>query len=146
MVKLTNRQLEFLRFCIVGAINTGIDFTVFAVLYAWGVALFPAHALSYGCGIINSYILNRKWTFKNKPSEGSFEKPAIQPVKQMLQFTALNLFTLAITYEILVGVHYKWGWPMLLSRLFAIIASLVFNFAGSRLWVFRQPKLRSELG
>jgi len=149
LAKITKRQLEFLRFSVVGGINTGIDFGVFAVLFAWGVPLLPAHTLSYFCGIINSYMLNRKWTFKDKPSKPSLaqseSESTNQPVRQMLQFMVLNIFTLAVTYGLLVWFHYNWGWPMLVSRLVAVVASLTINFAGSRLWVFRQPRLRSEL-
>lgn len=144
--KITRRQLEFLRFCVVGGINTGIDFGVFAVLFAWGVPLLPAHSFSYSCGIINSFWLNRKWTFKDKPSGTSFSESgkANQPVKQMVQFTLLNLVTLIATYELLLWFHDNWGWPMLMSRLAAVVVSLAINFVGSRLWVFRQPKLSSE--
>lgn len=146
-MSIAKRQLEFLRFCVVGGINTGIDFTVFAVLFAWGVPLLPAHTLSYSCGILNSFWLNRKWTFKDNPSGSTLVKSesANQGVRQMVQFMVLNLFTLAITYGLLVWFHYTWGWPMLMSRLFAVIASLAINFVGSRLWVFRQPGLRGEL-
>ncbi|WP_407311342.1 GtrA family protein [Desulfosporosinus sp. SB140] len=147
MAKITKRQLEFLRFCVVGGINTGIDFGLFAVLFAWGVPLLPAHTLSYGCGILNSFWLNRKWTFKDKPIGRPLAKleTANQPVRQMVQFVVLNLVTLIITYELLIWFYYNWGWPMLVSRLLAVAASLAINFVGSRLWVFRQPRLRSEM-
>lgn len=152
MARITEQQLEFFRFCVVGGINTVIDFGVFAVLFAWGVPLLPAHTLSYCCGIVNSYLLNRKWTFKDKASsqslaETNFESESEftnRSLRQMLQFMVLNIFTLALTYGLLVWFHYNWGWPMLVSRLFAVAASLTINFVGSRLWVFRQPKLRSE--
>jgi putative flippase GtrA len=145
LAKITKRQLEFLRFCVVGSLNTGIDFTVFAVLFGWGVALLPAHIISYGCGILNSFWLNRKWTFKEKADRLTLESDTGRSLRQMVQFMALNLLTLGLTYELLIWVHNNWGWPMLMSRLFAIGASLAINFAGSRLWVFRQPRLRSEL-
>ncbi|MDQ7097163.1 GtrA family protein [Desulfosporosinus sp. PR] len=147
MVKLVKRHLEFFRFCVVGGINTGIDFGVFALLFAWGVPLLPAHTFSYCCGILNSFWLNRKWTFRKtaKGSSPAEAKPTNQPIRQMLQFTVLNLVTLIATYELLLWFHENWGWPMLVSRLCAIVVSLVINFAGSRLWVFRQPRLRSEM-
>lgn len=142
LIKITKRHQEFLSFCLVGGLNTGIDFAVFALLFAWEVPLLPAHVLSYGCGILNSFWLNRKWTFKDQVNRSSF---ASKSLRQMVQFIGLNLVSLALTYVLLVWVHDTWGWTMLLSRLFAITASLAINFAGSRLWVFRQPKLGSEL-
>ncbi|AFM41771.1 putative membrane protein [Desulfosporosinus acidiphilus SJ4] len=142
MVKITKRQLEFLRFCAVGGINTGIDFGVFAVLFAWGVPLLPAHTFSYSCGIVNSFWLNRRWTFKSKAGGFSPDESGTgRSFKQILQFLALNIMTLALTYGLLIWVHNNWGWPMIASRLFAVGASLAINFLGSRLWVFRQPRL-----
>ncbi|MDQ7095613.1 GtrA family protein [Desulfosporosinus sp. PR] len=131
MVKLTVRQQEFFKFCLVGVFNTGIDFTLFALLFARGVPLLPAHTLAYGSGVINSFLLNRKWTFKES---------APQPLGQLLRFVLLNLFSLAVTYELLVWFHYTWGWPLLASRALAVVASLAMNFGGSRLWVFCQPQ------
>ncbi|MGC7873144.1 GtrA family protein [Desulfosporosinus sp. SYSU MS00001] len=146
MARITKRQLEFLRFCAVGGINTGIDFGVFAVLFAWGVPLLPAHTFSYSCGILNSFWLNRKWTFKAKDGGASQDElTSGRSMRQMIQFISLNIVTLALTYGLLVWVHDNWGWPMLASRLIAVGASLAINFMGSRLWVFRQPRLRSEM-
>ncbi|KLU65266.1 GtrA-like protein [Desulfosporosinus acididurans] len=142
MARIAKRHLEFLRFCVVGGLNTGIDFTLFAVLFAWGVPLLSAHTLSYCCGVLNSFWLNRKWTFKDQASPSSF---AHKSVRQMVQFICLNFISLAITYVLLLWIHDSWGYPMLLSRLVAIVASLAINFIGSRLWVFRQPRLGSEL-
>ena len=159
MIELIKRHREFFRFCVVGGLNTGIDFTVFAILYAWGVPLLPAHTVSYGCGILNSFWLNRNWTFKEAPGPARAEKGGDlnslnrdlnslakkKSARQMIKFTLLNIVTLILTYELLVWIHAQWNWPMLICRLFAIVASLVINFAGSRLWVFRQPKLRGKL-
>lgn len=135
---MTTRWVEFIRFSIVGVLNTGIDFTVFAILSALGVPLLPAHIVSYGCGIGNSFLLNRKWTFKAKmvnPSRTGFFR---QPAGQLVRFVALNLFSLTITYELLLWFHYSFGWPLLLSRLMALAVSFAVNFIGSRLWVFRR--------
>ncbi|WP_407306507.1 GtrA family protein [Desulfosporosinus sp. SB140] len=127
MAKISDRQQEFFKFCVVGAINTGIDFSMFAALSAWGVPLLPAHILSYSSGVINSFLLNRRWTFKES---------APQPIGQLVRFVVLNLCTLTTTYGLLVWFHFAWGWPLLVSRLMAVAVSLVMNFGGSRLWVF----------
>lgn len=39
---MSKRSLEFMKFCMVGVVNTGIDFTVFAVLSNLGVLLLVA--------------------------------------------------------------------------------------------------------
>lgn len=120
------RPLEFLRFCLVGAINTGVDFLVFALLSNLGVLLLAAQVVSYTCGILNSFLLNRKWTFQAKR----------RSPRQLLRFLVLNLFTLLITYGLLLCFTDQFGWSVLFSKLLATAASLVINFTGSRLLVF----------
>jgi len=111
---------------MVGAVNTGVDFAVFAVLSNMGILLLVAQSISYSCGVLNSFLLNRTWTFK-----GSSRSPG-----QWIRFLALNLCTLGITYGLLVYFHQSLAWPLLLCKLFATGASVVINYAGSRLWIF----------
>lgn len=120
------RPYEFFRFCLVGAVNTGVDFMVFALLSNLGVLLLPAQVVSYTCGILNSFLLNRKWTFSSRR----------RSTGQLLRFLLLNLFTLSITYGLLVYFTDQFGWSVLVSKLLATAASLVINFTGSRLLVF----------
>jgi len=120
--------LEFLKFCSVGAVNTGIDLAVFAVLSSWGFSLLVAHSLSYTCGGLNSFLLNRKWTFK----QGGHNS------RQLPKFILLNLLTLMITYGLLVGIYNYLAWPLLVCKFVVTGASLVINYIGSRLWIFSQ--------
>jgi len=55
---MSKRSIEFMRFCLVGAVNTGVDFTVFTVLSNIGVLLLVAQCISYTCGVLNSFLLN----------------------------------------------------------------------------------------
>ncbi|WP_088228198.1 GtrA family protein [Desulfosporosinus sp. FKB] len=135
MAKVTKRQQEFLKFCVVGTLNSAIDLSVFALLFAWGIPLLPAHTLSYSCGVMNSFLLNQKWTFKESAQQ--------QSIRQLVQFIVLNLVTLSLTYGLLLWVHTTWGFSMLVSRLFSIAGSVVINFLGSRLWVFRSANSTS---
>ena len=123
---MTKRSTEFMKFCLVGAVNTGVDFTVFAVLSNLGVLLLVAQCVSYSCGVLNSFLLNRTWTFKgHSQSHG-----------QLIRFVALNLGSLTITYGLLVYFHNSLAWPLLVCKLLATGASLGINYVGSRLWIF----------
>jgi putative flippase GtrA len=126
LANITKRPLEFIKFCTVGAVNTGIDLAVFAVLSSWGFSLLVAHSLSYICGGLNSFLLNRTWTFK----QGS------HTAGQLSKFLLLNFLTLMITYVLMVEVYNYLAWPMLICKFVAIGGGLVLNFVGSRLWVF----------
>lgn len=126
MVMVKKRPVEFLRFCLVGTVNTGIDFIVFALLSHLGVLLLLAQIVSYTCGIFNSFLLNRKWTFQAKR----------RSLRQLPRFLTLNLCTLSITYGLLVYFHDQLVWSVFVSKLLATGVSLVINFMGSRLLVF----------
>lgn len=123
---MSKRFLEFMRFCLVGAVNTGVDFTVFTVLSNMGVLLLVAQCVSYTCGVLNSFLLNRTWTFRRHG----------QSTGQLIRFLALNLGTLTITYGLLVYFHNSLAWPLLVCKLLATGASLGINYIGSRLWIF----------
>jgi len=127
---MSKRSPQFMRFCLVGVVNTGVDFAVFTVLTNMGVLLLVAQCISYTCGVLNSFLLNRTWTFQRRGQSSG----------QLIRFFALNLGTLAITYGLLVYFHNHLAWSLLVSKLVATGASLVINFGGSRLWVFSPIK------
>ena len=123
---MSKRSLEFMRFCLVGAVNTGVDFMVFTVLSNMGVLLLVAQCVSYTCGVLNSFLLNRTWTFRGRGQSSG----------QLIRFLALNFGTLTITYGLLVYFHNHLVWSILVSKLLATGVSLVLNFTGSRLLIF----------
>jgi putative flippase GtrA len=106
--------------------NTGVDFGVFTVLTLWNFPILAAQTLSYSAGVVNSYLMNRSWTFKQSH----------YATGQLIRFLVLNLLTLSFTYGLLIEFHNLWNWPILFSKFVATGISLVANFMGSRLWVF----------
>src|SRR6266699_5385075 len=66
------------RFVIVGTLNTLVDVLVLNLL----LRLFPTHltqmllvynTFAYGCGAINSFLLNKYWTFESRRRLASSE-------------------------------------------------------------------------
>lgn len=66
---MTNKWLPLIKFALVGVVNTLIDFAVYALLTTIGVNYILAQWISYSAGILNSYVMNRKWTFKKKKKQ-----------------------------------------------------------------------------
>ena len=56
---------EFLRYNLVGIINTVIGFGIIILLMSVGVDALKSNAIGYGVGAVLSYILNSKYTFKD---------------------------------------------------------------------------------
>ena len=74
-------SIQFIKFLLVGVLNTGIDFGVLNLLmFSTGITsgfYYPIFkAISFICGVINSYIWNKRWTFQkgNKLGKKEFSK------------------------------------------------------------------------
>jgi putative flippase GtrA len=94
--------------------------------------------ISYSCGVLNSYLLNRSWTFRR----GSNRKG-----KEIIRYIIVNLAALAVSSALLEWLYGPGGSGLSLPvcKLIATCASMVINYAGSRYWVFGSPaKTRSE--
>ncbi|WP_100487516.1 GtrA family protein [Sporolactobacillus pectinivorans] len=123
------RQTKIIRqgivFGFVGVLNTGVDFLTFILLtHFLSVYYLLAQTLSYGAGMLNSYLWNSKVTFStSKRSKTRF-----------LKFVVLNVSVLAMT---LVVMHFLQFLPLYVNKLISTLIGLVFNFILSKLWVFR---------
>jgi len=63
----SNTFREFVRFCIVGVINTSITLSViFVLMNLLNVDYKISNVIGYILGFINSFILNKFWTFKSQ--------------------------------------------------------------------------------
>ncbi|QSX23773.1 GtrA family protein (plasmid) [Priestia megaterium] len=123
--------MDYLKFCIVGGLNTAIDFFVFSFLSYLGVYYIIAQCVSYGCGVLNSYLLNRTWTFQQQGKRKRHE---------FLKFTVLNVFTLIITSFLLTVFHYKFNISLPYSKILVTVVSVGLNYIGTRFWVFKSLK------
>lgn len=56
---------EFSRFLIVGLTNTALTLGIIFVLLWIGASLVVANIMGYTAGFINSFIWNRRWTFRS---------------------------------------------------------------------------------
>lgn len=120
---------RFFKFAVTGVLNTAVDFAVFLVLSYLGVGVYIAQVVSYSAGMLNSYAVNRSWTFRSK--EGFFS-PA------MLRFFVVNLSLLGLSLGVIWLVHGQLGFPKLLAKICATGLTVVLGFLVNRLWVFRK--------
>jgi putative flippase GtrA len=128
------RAARFLRFCTVGVGNTAVDFTAFFLLALGGMSYLAAQALSYAAGIVNSYFLNRRWTFRVVRKANALEAG---------RFIIVNALSLLVSLGLLAVLHDENQLSLWLSKFIATGGGLVVNYIGSRLWVFSENRKTS---
>ena len=120
---------KLVKFGITGVMNTLVDCVIFLLLTHMGVAIYFAQVVSYSCGMLNSYIVNRSWTFQSK---GKFFS------RQMMRFIIANLSLLVLSLVLLWIFTEQLGLIKLLAKLCSTVLIMVIGFVVNRLWVFRQ--------
>ncbi|ASA25571.1 GtrA family protein [Paenibacillus donghaensis] len=124
--------IQFLKFNAVGLVNTLIDFVIFTLLHSLGMAYSLAQVISYSAGTANSFILNKKVTFKDRSrvaGEG-FDR------MQLVRFIMLNLVVLGISLLLMHLLTDKLQIQVLLAKVLVTFVTVIINFVGSRKWVF----------
>lgn len=120
-----DRNVETLvRFALVGAVTTTLDFALFTALVAAGSAPVSANILSYSCGILVSYLLNRSWTFRAGRSH-------VQALKFVLS-TLTGLLISTCLVAVLASLI-----PPALAKILSVPVVFAWNYLVARLWVFR---------
>lgn len=120
---------KFVKFGITGVMNTVVDFAVFMLLSYLGLNAYLAQTVSYSCGMLNSYIVNRSWTFKG--SDRFFSR-------QMIRFIIANLLLLLCSVVLLWVFTEKMSFSKIVAKLFATAIIMAVGFIVNRVWVFKK--------
>ncbi len=138
---------QFLRFGLVGGLNTLVDLILLNA-FLWvhptqrTLLLLLYNSIAYGIGAINSFVLNKYWTFEHK---------------QRTTITELLRFALTTGVGILVNDFLVWTLSSVLqpfisnttlwtnaSKILAVLATSSISYLGLRLWVFVNRGENSE--
>ena len=120
---------QLMKFSLVGVINTLIHYALFYLFYSlFGVYHLVASTLGFIAAVINSFLLNKYWTFRsNSP----------QLAKQFLRFFSVSLAALLINLATMALLVEWYMVDPLVAQLAAIGFTLLVNFAGNKWWSFR---------
>ena len=123
---------RLIKFGITGVANTLIDLVVFTVLRSGlAVNLYLAKTAGYLCGMLNSYIVNRRWTFQTKSDFLSIE---------FLKFILLNLAMLGVSYGFLYLFADLCALPDWFANILTTGLVMLISFCVNNLWVFRNKR------
>ena len=132
MDKKFSELLKAGKFAIVGVANTLIDYGMFTLLaQVLAAPVYLSQVVGYLCGMLNSYIFNRAWTFK---AQDRFFSPAL------IRFILLNLCMLGVSTGLLYLFYDVAGLDKLIAKAIATVITMGVSFLVNRLWVFRGQK------
>lgn len=126
------------RFAIVGASGAVVDFGLLNLLHgalAWPLAV--ANLVSVAAAILNNYVWNRRWTFRDAARE--------RTGPQLLRFVLVSgvgllLNTVAVVWlSALSGRWLEPPWSYNLAKAVATVIVLAWNFSANRRWTFHPP-------
>jgi len=144
---------RFLRFAVVGALGTVVDFSVLNLLVQLaGVPKVWANTCSFSVAVLSNFTWNRLWSFPESRN---------RPIwSQLGQFALVNVVGLVINQALFLGLDRfvlgesgRLAGPMSaaagavgishftaafnLAKAIAIIVVLFWNFGANRLWTYR---------
>lgn len=134
---------QFVKFFVVGIINTAIDFIVlnFEMLLTGitsGPYMFLLNSISFSAATVNSFFMNKRWTFEDEDNK--------QEGVKFSQFLIVSIIGITINGGIVYAIT-TFTTPLFemspqlwanVAKLFATVVSLIWNFLGYKFIVFKK--------
>jgi putative flippase GtrA len=135
---------QFLRFCVVGGLNTFVDVLIFNLL-VWGFPtqdsglLVVFNSVAYAVGALNSFCWNKLWTFRQRSGATSDQVTRFVLVTSLgimcndafLWLATTILTTFSLTSFVWINV----------AKISAIAGSVAVSYVGMRLSVFTKSEV-----
>ena len=119
---------RFIRFAMVGVLNTLIHLIVFSLLFRWlQWHYLGASAAGFAVAVINSYLLNKYWTFN---------APGGDALREFLRFSGVSVLALSVNLLVMAVLVGRLGMAAEPAQIVAIGLALVVNFTLNNYWVF----------
>jgi putative flippase GtrA len=124
-------QPEFIRFCVVGLVNTAVDLGLYTLLaHELHMELFYANMISTATALAVSYLLNASFTFKS-----------LKTKRQLALYIGVTLFGLWVLQPLVI-TGATWLFHdhlpfMLLPKVLAIGVTVLWNYTWYRKVIFR---------
>lgn len=145
---------KFLKFGVIGVLNTLVDFVVFYVMDRWVVGegptlvllgttvaagLYISNFIAYAAANIHSFLWNRFWTFRkrNRITQGEAARYlATSAGFLLISSLSLTVFTGVLSAPLLAGVVPE-DMVHVLAKLPTSCVTVFYNYLMNKFWVFR---------
>lgn len=145
---------KFIKFGMVGVLNTLVDFGVFFVLDRWVVRDGPtlallgaavvtgpyiSNAIAYVVANIHSFVWNKLWTFEKRDRVTRGE--AARYLATSAGYVLISSVSLGICIRVLslpvLAPLVPQGWTNLLAKLPTACVTVFYNYLMNKFWVFK---------
>jgi putative flippase GtrA len=129
---------QFVKFALIGIVNTAIDFSIYYVLTRYTAFFDVATPRKYIANVISffvattfSFYSNRTWTFEQK------NKATLSEAARFYSTTSTGIILNSILLFILINMF---GMYDLVAKVFSTIVTIFWNYFLKRFWVFAPQK------
>lgn len=129
---------QFIKFAFVGVLNTLVDWVFFYILVSTilGDQHSVAKAISFIIAVLNSYIWNTVWTFKNEYKKIDAKSAVfIKFVIISVIGWGVNLYIFNLSSN---TFNFQFLNKDLLPLVFASTSAIIVNFFGNKLWAYKK--------
>lgn len=126
MTKFNQNYALYLKYGSVGIINTAVTGLTISLLSLTSLSAYLNNCLGLSLGIVTSFFLNGKWTFKQS---------RLQPKKFILFLGAIAIAYGANLIVMAVSMSF---FPILLAQFFGILSYSVIFFLINKAYIFNQ--------
>ena len=119
--------IRFIKFGMVGVINTLVNWIIFFILNALGMYYILANIIAYILGTVNSYLWNTLWVFKYKDKAST---------ETTIKFIILNLIGLGLNTGILYVLVDLCNLNKFIGLVTTTTIVMIINYIVNKLWVF----------
>jgi putative flippase GtrA len=117
---------QWLRFALVGVSNTVLYAAAYLALNRVGIHYVLASGLAFALGVLNSYLLNRRWTFR---SHG-------RRAPELARFVCAQLLGVLASLSLLAALVEVGRLHPLVAQVVAFPVASLLTFGLSREWAF----------
>ena len=126
---LSDDIFRFIKFGLVGVLNTLINWILFILLNSFGTYYIISNVIAYSISTLNSYLWNSKWVFKYSGDN----------VKETsVKFIVLNIIGLTLNTIILYLLVDIVGLNKLIALVITTGIVMILNYFINKLWVFKK--------
>ncbi|MDO4925497.1 MAG: GtrA family protein [Turicibacter sp.] len=129
-MRFLNEDLyRFIKFGIVGVLNTAINWIIFIILNMVGIYYIFSNIIAYSLSTLNSYLWNSKWVFKYNGND----------IKETtVKFIVLNVIGLILNTSILYILVDIVGLYKIVALIITTTIVMILNYFINKLWVFKR--------